>query len=81
MRRFALTLLAACCVLGAAGCLLAPPTWVCGGPESTPNARMLQLVNQSEDHGPPGDADPSYWMADQPSHITCERVLGGVAPN
>jgi len=74
MRRLMLALLACCCMLGSTGCFLNMYS-------SDPNRRMLQLMNQSEDLRQIEREWEHFWMIDQPSHLTDERVHGGVAPN
>jgi hypothetical protein len=70
MRRL-LLVLSACCVLSSTGCFL-------NAYSSDPNKRMIQLLNQSEDLRQIEDEWARFWMNDQPSHLTPERVHGGV---
>lgn len=69
MRRL-LLLLFACGVLQCTGCFL-------NAYSSDPNRRMLQLINQSEDLRQIELEMERFWMIDQPSHLTPERVHGG----
>ncbi|MBY0231263.1 MAG: hypothetical protein K2W96_18430 [Gemmataceae bacterium] len=70
MRRL-LLVLSACCVLGSTGCFL-------NRYSADPNRRMLQLINESEDLRQIEGEVTRFWMNDQPSHLTPERVHGGV---
>jgi hypothetical protein len=47
---------------------------------SDPNDRMSVLLNQSEDLRQMQGEWRRFWMNDQPSHMTYERVDGGIAP-
>ena len=71
MRR--LLLLAAVAGLGLVntGCLI-------NAYESDPNTRMKQLINQSEDLRQVRDEWQRIWFTDQPSHMTPDRVHGGI---
>jgi len=71
MRR--LLLLAAVAGLGLAnaGCLV-------NSYASDPNTRMNQLVNQSEDLRQVREEWQRIWFTDQPSHMTPDRVHGGI---
>jgi hypothetical protein len=42
-----------------------------------PNARVQQLLNQSEDLRQVSEQWRRFWFADQPSHLTPDRVHGG----
>lgn len=44
---------------------------------SDPNQRMDVLLNQSEDLRQIGQEWRRFWMNDQPSHMTPERIHGG----
>ena len=47
--------------------------------EATPQGRLVWfLMNQSEPSRPPDPEMTRCWMVDQPSHLTPERVHGGV---
>jgi hypothetical protein len=73
MRRLLLAL-SACCVLQCTGCFL-------NAYSSDPNYRILQLVNQSEDLRQIELEVARFWMNDQPSHLTPDRVHGGAGIN
>jgi hypothetical protein len=45
-----------------------------------PNVRMEQLLFQSEDLRQIHDEMRRWWMNNQPSHMTYERVHGGLGP-
>ena len=45
-----------------------------------PNERMQQMLNQSEDMRQMRKEWFRFWMVDQPSHLTPDRVHGGVGP-
>lgn len=45
---------------------------------SDPNRRVIQLLNQSEDLRQIEDEWSRIWFTDQPSHLTPERVHGGI---
>jgi hypothetical protein len=47
---------------------------------SDPNRRVLELLNQSEDLRQIEYEWERIWFTDQPSHLTPERVHGGLAP-
>ena len=47
---------------------------------SEPDARMEQLLNQSEGSGQIQGEWARPWMNDQPSHLTPIRVHGGIGP-
>jgi hypothetical protein len=68
-------LLAALAALGLAntGCLLNQYS-------SDRNVRMEQLIFQSEDLRQIHDEMRRFWMNDQPSHMTFQRVHGGIGP-
>ncbi|MFL5244064.1 MAG: hypothetical protein ACJ8FY_18325 [Gemmataceae bacterium] len=71
MRR--LFLLAAVAVMGIAntGCFI-------NAYSSDPNRRMNELINQSEDLRQIELEWERIWFTDQPSHLTPERVHGGI---
>jgi hypothetical protein len=73
MRR--LLLLAAVASLGLAGtgCFL-------NRYSPDPNVRMEQLLFESEDLRQIHDEVRRFWMNDQPSHMTYQRVHGGIGP-
>ncbi len=43
-----------------------------------PAVRMNQLINQSEDQRQIGEFWRRFWFNDQPSHLTPERIHGGI---
>ena len=45
---------------------------------SNPNRRMNQLMNVSEGYRQIEDEWERIWFVDQPSHLTNERVNGGM---
>jgi len=45
---------------------------------SDPNRRVNELMNQSEDLRQIEDIWERAWFVDQPSHMTPERVHGGI---
>jgi hypothetical protein len=71
MRRFLLLAAVAALGLGNAGCLINEYS-------SDPNRRMMELMNQSEDLRQIEYEWERIWFVDQPSHMTPERVHGGV---
>lgn len=70
MRRFFL-LIAAALVLGNTGCLINIYS-------SDPNRRMRELLNTSEDLRQIEYEWERIWFTDEPSHMTPERVHGGI---
>ncbi len=54
-----------------AGCLMSPLG-------SDPNTRTQDLLNQSENLRQVRQEWRRWWMDDQPSHLTPERVDGGI---
>ncbi len=71
MRRKVLLTLVAGVVLANTGCLI-------NAYSSDPNIRMEQLLNQSENLRQIGYEWRRIWFTDQPSHLTPERVHGGI---
>ena len=71
MRR--LLLLAAVAAFGASnvGCMI--PQY-----SSNPSRRTAQLLNESEGLRQAENDWERFWMIDQPSHLTAERVHGGI---
>jgi hypothetical protein len=53
------------------GCLFSPLG-------SDPNTRMNSLLNQSEDLRQVRDEWRRFWLCEEPSHLTPERVDGGI---
>ena len=45
-----------------------------------PNERVEQLTYQSEDLRQMKNEWKRFWFTDQPSHLTYERVHGGIGP-
>lgn len=45
---------------------------------SDPNVRMSQLINQSEGYRQNGEFWRRFWFNDMPSHLTPERIDGGI---
>jgi hypothetical protein len=70
MRRSLFGLLAAL-VLCNAGCFL-------NAYSSDPNIRINQLLNQSEDLRQIEQEFMRFWFTDQPSHMTYDRIHGGI---
>lgn len=71
MRRLLLLAALAGAMLGNTGCFLNMYS-------SDPNRRVQQLLNQSEDLRQIENEWERFWMIDQPSHMTYERVHGGL---
>jgi hypothetical protein len=71
MRRVLLLTAMAGLVLGNTGCLI-------NAYSSDPNRRMHQLINNSEDLRQIESEWERIWFMDQPSHLTPERVHGGI---
>ena len=64
-------LTAAALALSNAGCLI-------NAYSSDPNRRIRELMNQSEDLRQIEYEWERIWFTDQPSHMTPERVHGGI---
>ena len=47
---------------------------------SNPNTRMQEMLFQSEDLRQIAGEWERWWMIDQPSHMTDQRVHGGIGP-
>lgn len=47
---------------------------------SDPNIRMEQMLFQSEDLRQIRNEWRRFWFTDQPSHMTYERIHGGIGP-
>lgn len=71
MRRLLLLIAVAAMVLSNTGCLLNIYS-------SDPNRRMKELLNTSEDLRQIEYEWERIWFTDQPSHMTPERVHGGI---
>ena len=73
MRRLLLGIAASVFILGQTGCIINLYS-------SDPNRRVLELLNQSEDLRQIEYEWERIWFVDMPSHLTPERVHGGVMP-
>jgi hypothetical protein len=73
MRRLLLGIAASVFILGQTGCIINMYS-------SDPNRRVLELLNQSEDLRQIEYEWERIWVTDMPSHLTPERVHGGVMP-
>ena len=71
MGRKLILVIVACAGLANAGCLI-------NAYSSEPNVRMEQMLNQSEDLRQIGYEWRRIWFTDQPSHLTPERIHGGI---
>ena len=71
MRRLLLLVVLAGLVAGNTGCLINQYS-------SDPNRRIAELLNNSEDLRQIEYEWERIWFNDQPSHLTPERVHGGV---
>jgi hypothetical protein len=71
MRRVVVLTLLAASVLTNAGCFLNIYS-------SDPNRRTVELLNTSEDLRQIELEWERIWFVDQPSHLTVERVHGGI---
>ena len=45
---------------------------------SDPVVRTDQLINESENYRQMGDFWRRFWFNDMPSHLTVERIHGGI---
>ena len=73
MRRLLLAIAASGFVLAQSGCLIN----IYSG---DPNRRVNELLNQSEDFRQIEYEWERIWFTDMPSHLTPERIDGGVMP-
>ena len=71
MKRLALVGVALAAATGSTGCVVNQYA-------SDPNTRMDQLINQSEDYRQIGEFWRRFWFNDMPSHMTPERLHGGI---
>jgi hypothetical protein len=71
MRRLLLLAAIAGMALGNTGCFI-------NAYSSNPNHRIVELTNQSEDLRQIEGEWERFWFVDQPSHMTPERVHGGI---
>jgi hypothetical protein len=67
-------------VILALGLSLIGPDATTGRRDNDATARMRQLLNQSEGSGQIRRQWHPYWLVDQPSHLTPDRVHGGIGP-
>ena len=70
IKRLAIGMFAAT-VLGNTGCVLNQYA-------ADPVTRMDQMMNQSEDYRQIGEFWRRFWFNDMPSHMTPERIHGGI---
>jgi hypothetical protein len=71
MRRLLLLMVLFGAALGNTGCFINIYS-------SDPNKRIVELLNNSEDLRQIEDEWERIWFTDQPSHLTPERVHGGI---
>ena len=71
MRRVLLLAAVAGLALGSSGCFINTFS-------SNPNKRIRELLNQSEDLRVIEDEWARIWFVDQPSHLSPDRVHGGI---
>jgi hypothetical protein len=71
MRRLLLLVLVSGFILSQTGCLI-------NAYSSDPNRRIVELLNQSEDLRQIENEWERIWFTDHPSHLTFERVDGGL---
>jgi len=71
MRRLLALAFAAGLILSNAGCLINIYS-------SDPNQRIEQLLNNSEDIRQIEQEWKRFWFTDQPSHMTYDRIHGGL---
>jgi len=70
-RKLFLALIAVIALTATSGCILNQYS-------SDPNVRMQQLLYQSEDLRQMHGEWRRFWFNDQPSHLTPERIHGGI---
>ena len=70
-RKLVLGLIAALALAANSGCILNQYS-------SDPNIRMQQLLYQSEDLRQIQNEWRRFWFNDQPSHLTPQRIHGGI---
>lgn len=73
MRRLILLAACGCLALTNTGCFI--NMWA-----SDPNTRLNEELNVSEDLRQAQKEWARFWMIDQPSHMTPNRVHGGIMP-
>jgi len=71
MRRLVIALAAGGMLLGSSGCFINEYS-------SNPNRRVVELLNQSEDLRQISDEWERFWFLDHPSHMSYDRVEGGL---
>ncbi len=71
MRRLLIALAAVGALLGSGGCFVNEYS-------SDPNRRVVELLNQSEDLRQIADEWERFWFLDHPSHMSYDRVDGGL---
>jgi len=71
MRRLVIALAAGGMLLGSSGCFINEYS-------SNPNRRVVELLNQSEDLRQISDEWERFWFLDHPSHMSYDRVDGGL---
>ena len=71
MRRWLMLALVAGALIGNTGCFINIYS-------SDPSKRMNELLNNSEDLRAMEEEWERIWFTDQPSHLTPERVHGGI---
>lgn len=74
MRRVLLLTSVAFIALGNSGCLFL------NAYSPDPQTRTRTLMNQSEDLRQISGEVQRFWMTDQPSHLTYDRLHGGIGP-
>ena len=70
-RKVILGLIAVIALTANSGCLINQYS-------SEPNVRMAQMLNQSEDLRQMGKEWRRFWFNDMPSHMSTERMHGGI---
>ena len=73
MRRLLLLVVLGVAALSSTGCFVNQYS-------SDPNVRMQELLNQSENERQIHNEWARFWFLDQPSHMTFDRVHGGIGP-
>jgi hypothetical protein len=73
MRRILATMIASLVLMSNTGCILNMYS-------ADPNVRMEQMLYQSEDLRQIREEWRRFWFNDMPSHLTPQRVHGGIVP-
>jgi len=73
MRRIIMTAVASCLLVANTGCIL--NMW-----SADDNIRMEQMLYTSEDLRQIREEWRRFWFTDMPSHLTPQRVHGGITP-